>query len=294
MTAPPQSAAGGREERASAMLASAPIGTSFAPGDLPLDAQQCAHSLEAMSASDDTDDDGPGRATVPVVYIRDVRGRPPTRALPALPSASRPPSIDASTHAFCQICLQDVALGTGFCWRCEQLWASAVAGTSTFVPTRALPAVPRRAPDSVLAAGERSSGGASAGWASCASSSASSSFAEGFVTAAMSPGSEASRPRTKARAPRATGRALDAFTRRGSVPRRLKLRALLAEPAAGRRRRARAPTPLSQAYDGMPYYFDDAGFRRQTDVRDIRPAPLPPCAAARCARRVARGDDGWL
>ncbi|KAJ6438302.1 cation chloride cotransporter [Purpureocillium lavendulum] len=84
-------------------------------------------------------------------------------------------TVDQVISQLCQICHQDTALSTGFCWRCEHMWDSLLTGSSTFVPrpTKAPePNVPPVASSSSSSSTARRHGRASS-WTSCVSTVAS-------------------------------------------------------------------------------------------------------------------------
>ncbi|KAL3957337.1 hypothetical protein ACCO45_007915 [Purpureocillium lilacinum] len=87
---------------------------------------------------------------------------PPVPNPPATPPLSAADSgyesqhvemIDVYMAPACDICHQYDALSTGFCFRCEHLWQSAVTGCSTFIPRES--EVPKPDPAAVARASKR-------------------------------------------------------------------------------------------------------------------------------------------
>ncbi|UNI18664.1 hypothetical protein JDV02_004918 [Purpureocillium takamizusanense] len=69
--------------------------------------------------------------------------------------------IDVYMAPVCEICHQYDALSTGFCFRCEHLWQSAVTGCSTFIPRDT--AVPVPDPAAVARASKQTTDAAAVG-----------------------------------------------------------------------------------------------------------------------------------
>ncbi|PNY27748.1 Uncharacterized protein TCAP_02343 [Tolypocladium capitatum] len=237
---------------------------------------------------------------------------------------SQAPSIDPSTHKFCEVCGGDVALSTGLCWRCEGTWTGAADGE--WMQTRNLDVRPAPSPEWT---DHVSSGSICSLHADSDPTSAPPRPPCEFPTRKPLPqpraipqlltlnlqpppgcGKPVDVPGPSPTPPSPGPFPLDSYRRSGCIPKPLQLRSLLKSISAldfellsptsksliptPLKTRARQRTARNVMYDSFSYYFEDFHFKHNVQVREVRMPRPSRRLAERCAQRVACGAAGWV